>query len=265
MLALATATVTAGPAAGSRVDILSAEINSNPEEQQLYLRRALAWADSGQNDKAMADVNHAEQLGDPLQATLVRGILWFRQDQLEPARTCFDAFLDRYPDHPGALGYRARLLRSSGDNAGALADYQQLIALQPAQDPGIYLATAQLLAAEPDLQIPEALALLDRRITEVGAIPQLQRYAIRLEKQRGNYSAALRRLSTLDDSIRATPQWHVETAELLLLSGHPAQAQSHLLVATEQLQNLRPTPARAVTREKAATLLEQANNLPIQK
>ncbi len=176
----------------------------------------------------MADVDSAEQLGDPLQATLVRGILLYRQGQLAPARSCFDAYLSRYPDHLGALGYRARLLATVGDTAAALADYQQLIALQPAQDPGIYLAAAQLLAAEPDPKIAEALALLDQRMAEVGTIPQLQRYAISLEKQRGNYDAALQRLATLDDNIRATPQWHVDAAELLLLSGDPAQAQSHL-------------------------------------
>ncbi len=240
------------------MDILSKEIAGNPDDQGLYLRRALAWADSGEPAKAVEDVEYAAKLGDPLQATLVRGILLFRQQALSAAKACFDDYLQRYPEHTGALSYRARLLNDTGDKGAALADYQHLIQLQPEQDPGIYVATAQLLAStRPDEGTQAALALLDQRIDAVGAIPQLQRQAISLEKQRGDYAAALQRLSTLDGRIRATPEWHVEAAELLLASNDSGQARAHLLVAQEQLQQLRATPARAKTGARTQQLLEQ--------
>jgi tetratricopeptide (TPR) repeat protein len=256
-LSLVTGTLSAGPAALSRAEILGTEIENNPGEQALYLRRALAWADSGRPDRAMADVDHAEKLGDPLRATLVRGILFYRQHAYGKARACFDTYLQRYPDHTGALAYRARLLRATGDKSGALADYQHLIRLQPEQDPGIYVVTAQLTSTNTNNGIPAALALLDQRMKTVGAIPQLQRYAIALEQQQGDYPAALQRLSTLDDSIRATQEWHVEAAELLLAGGDPTQARAHLRVASEQLQQLRVTPARIKTGERTQALLGQ--------
>lgn len=246
----------AGPAAGSRVAILSAEINKAPGDQSLYLRRALAWADAGQPGEAMADVDRAEQSGDPVEAALVRGILLYRLQQPSEARQAFDAYLRHHPEDQRALEYRAQLLRDSGDSRAALEDYQTLLRLQPEQGAGAYLATASLMATLPEEGIPSALALLDKRIDQVGAIPQLQRNAIALEKQQGNYAGALQRLSTLEPAIKATPEWHVEVAELLLLSADPVQASSHLLVATEQLQALRPTPARAKTQERVLALMD---------
>ena len=41
-LTLVSVPLAAGPGAGSRVEILTTEISKNPQDQQLYLRRALA-------------------------------------------------------------------------------------------------------------------------------------------------------------------------------------------------------------------------------
>ncbi len=71
------------------------------------------------------------------------------------------------------------------------------------------------------------------------AITQLQRYAIDLERQRGNYQGAITRMATLDEKLRATPQWQLEVAELLLQAGRPQEAQPYLTVAEEQLQSAR--------------------------
>ena len=55
----------------------------------------------------------------------------------------------------------------------------------------------------------------------------------------------------LDQRLRATPEWQVEMAELLLLAGRPDEALPYILVAEEQLDSLRQTGAR---RKLAATL-----------
>ena len=232
----------AGPAEEARLDMVSRQIVTSPFDAQLYLQRALIHSDMGLEQQAFADVNRAEELGDPQDAALVHAILCYRQGQFAQAEDLVNRFLLKYPHHVGALDYRARILRDAGKTGPAAIAYLALLDQQPNSPPGTYLSASELLAAE---QGPEAaIALLDRRIEQVGPVSQLQRPAIALEIQRGNYPAAIARLGSLHDSIRATPQWHLEMAEVLLLNGDEAQAVPHLQVASEQLAVLRPTPAR---------------------
>ncbi len=250
--------VQAGPAAGTRLDILNEEIARNPGDQRLYLRRALLYSDSGEGARALADVATARTVGEPVEAALVHGILLYRDADYRGAEQQFDHYLAAHPQHRLALEYRARLLRETGRPKAALADYQRLIGLYPDVDPGTYLSAAALMADPPVSDVEGALALLDRRMEDTGVIPQLQRRAIRLERERGDYDAAIQRLATLDEKTRATPEWHLEMAELLILSGDGVGAAPHLQIAEEQLQVRRQTPARAQLWQRLRTLQAEA-------
>ncbi len=102
----------------------------------------------------------------------------------------------------------------------------------------------------PERGVADALALLDARLAQLGPVTPLQRYAIELERKRGNFQGAIERLAGLDQKLRATPQWQVEIAELLLLAGRPADALPYLMLAQEQLQSGR----LPVDRELKATV-----------
>jgi tetratricopeptide (TPR) repeat protein len=241
-----------------RIKVLSTHIDQSPEDQALRLQRALAYVDDNQPELALADIKVAQTLGDPLAADYTYGVLLYRQGDNAAARPYFDRYLQAYPEDWGALGYRARLLRDLGENRLALADYETLIRLNNALDPGYYVVAARLMASLPDRGTDEALALLDQRIAQRGAISSLQRYAIELETQRGNYPAAIARMATLDEKLRASPQWQLDVAELLLQAGRAQEARSYLAVAQEQLQAGRMTTINRQLLETAQRLQAQA-------
>ena len=241
-----------------RIKLLTTHIDQSPEDQALRLQRALAYVDDNEPELALADIKVAQTLGDPVTADYTYGVLLYRQGDNAAARPYFDRYLQAYPEDWGALGYRARLLRDLGENRLALADYETLMRLNDALDPGYYVATARLMASLPERGVDEALALLDRRIAQRGAISTLQRYAIELETQRGNYAAAIARMATLDEKLRASAQWQLDVAKLLLQAGRAEEARSYLAVAQEQLQAGRMTAINRQLLETAQRLQAQA-------
>lgn len=254
------ALVSADAGVSGRIASLSSQIQQSPEDQVLRLQRALAYMDDNQQVLALDDIRVAEKLGDPVVAAYSHGVLLYRQGDNAAARPYFDRYLQAYPEDWGALGYRARLLRDIGENRLALADYETLIRLDHALDPGYYVVAARLMANLPERGVDEALALLDQRIEQLGSIISLQRYAIDMEKKRGNYAAAIARMAKLDEKLRATPQWQLDVAELLLQAGRAQEARFYLSVAQEQLQAGRMTAANRQLLETAQRLQAQAKS-----
>jgi tetratricopeptide (TPR) repeat protein len=224
-----------------RILVLTQHVEQDTDNPAPRLQRALAYMENNQPELAMADIRLAESLGDPVEAAYVHGVLLYRQQDYKAARPYFDRYLKAYPEQWTALSYRARLLRDIGEERLALIDYEALIRLNDTLDPGYYVAAARLLAGLPERGVDDALSLLDERIAQRGPISSLQRYAIDLEKQRGDYKAAIARMALLDEKLRATPQWQLEIAELLLLAGRGEEALAYLDVAQEQLEAARMT------------------------
>ena len=186
----------------------------------------------------------------------------YRAAEFTAAREYFDHYLRVEPDHVISLEYRARLLRDAGEYAASVADYERLFSLIPMPDPGHYISVARMMVALPERGTDDALALLDRRMEEVGVLSQLQRYAIELERRRQHYEGAITRLETLDPRLRATPEWKVEMGELQLQAGHRSQAQSYLEAAEQQLRVVRPTVARRDLHTRLKKLLEDVKLHP---
>ena len=237
-------TVAADAAIAERIGALSRRLEQVPDDQALLLQRARAHIENNQPQLALEDVRRAEAAGDPVHAAFTHGLLLYRMNDYPAALPYFDRYLKAYPLDRGALDHRARLLRDTGEKRRALTDYETLLGLSDSLDPGYYIATARLMADLPDRGVDEALALLDGRISRHGPITPLQRYAIQLEKDCGNYRGALERMAALDAKLKATPEWQVEVAELLLLDARPAEAMPYLAVAQEQLASGRMTPVR---------------------
>lgn len=250
----------AGPSAEVRLRALAASIAQDPGNPQLRLRRALVHSDIGHYQSALADIDAAAR-ADPDGAVLARGVVHYRSGNSRQARREFDRFLEKHPGHAGALEYRARARRDAGDAAGALADYERLLAANPRAEPGHYVAAARLLAQAPGRGPDAALALLDERIRAVGAIPQLQRLAVAIERRRGNHRGAVARLGAVDSRTRNSPAWHAEMAELLALQGQPAAAAGHIARARHELARRKPTVANRRLEARLARL-DRSENPP---
>lgn len=65
-------------------------------------------------------------------------------------------------------------------------------------------------------------------------------------------------MADLDQRLKATPQWQVEVAELLLLAGQPDEALPYLALAQEQLKSARVTVVHRELSETVHRLQAQA-------
>jgi tetratricopeptide (TPR) repeat protein len=249
----------AGPAAahsGDQVSIdrLTQVIASYPEQQALYIKRAAIYSHAGSWQLADSDFQRAYGLGDPREVSFELGLMRFRQGDYGQAQAQFSLYLSLHPNAAEALLYRARAAQAAGAPQMALADFQAYFTLVDQPHPGDLLAAAILMAQGEDPAVDSALNLIDGAMAKTGLQPQLQRYAITLELQRGELPAALRRCAQMEASLGSSPQWQVEMAELLLQANRHEEATAMLQQAQLQLDGLKNTPARRALRVKIEQL-----------
>jgi predicted Zn-dependent protease len=260
--ALAPIAARAHPGMHETIALLTQRISAAPSEQSLYLERGIAYSSDGMAELALADFRKAESLGDPDLVAFDLGVLFFRMGRLDEARAALTRCLARFPQHALALDYRARAARDAGDARAALRDYEALFALERDVNPGHYISAAELLARLPDAGIPAALAMLDRGMSALGVIPQLQQRAIAYERERGALDAALRRHDALARALGHSPEWRVERAELLVALDRRSEAERELASASSALAVLNLTPARAELAARIAELTQTAQTTP---
>ncbi len=229
---------------------LGERIASTSNAPELYLRRALIYAEVGEYRLAFADVDSAAQLGHKARSEFVRGVLLYRLGQIDQALPLFNAYLDAQPQDPAATLYRARILRDAGQLEASLRDYLSYLKLRPQAEPGDTLMAARLIVTlaqqgHAQYHIDDALALLDEQSSRRGHAAQMQRYAIELERSRCHSEQALKRLQALHDNARRSPDWHLQVAEQALLLNQYAQAGHALEQAEQRLQQRRPSASKA--------------------
>ena len=243
MLACATGAA-AHPGLESTLALLDPIIASNPRDPALYIARGAIYSRHGELERALEDLQRAQALGDPVSVAFELGVLHYRMGEYSRSRLLLGNWLAGHPGHAEALLYRARAASADGDPRAAAADYRTYLADAAAPNPGDYLAAARLLATDDGAGTGPALELLDQGMKRLGIVPQLQRYAVELEIERGDVGAALRRWRVMQPALGAGPEWKVGMAELLMRAGRPAQAAEVLQDAREQLHALKPTPSR---------------------
>lgn len=220
------------------------QIEQSPRDQALHAQRGIVYSNDGQYEQAMADFMRAAELGDPLLISFDLGVLHYRMGDFAASRRYFNAWLQRFPDHAACLEYRARLLRDAGDHDGAIADFRRVFALQARPNPGDYISVAEMLASRGDAGVAEALEVLDQGNAKLGVTPQLQRKAVALELRLGQPERAIERMRALEPTLGDSPDWKVEMGELMLSAGRGGEAKAWFRKASDQLEGLRPTPAR---------------------
>lgn len=256
----------AGMGPQQRLLELSERIAATASAPELYLRRALIYAEVGEYRLAFADVDSAAQLGEKSRSPFVRAVLFYRLGQIDQALSLFDAYLEAYPQDPAAMLYRARILRDAGQLEAALRDYLAYLELRPEAEPGDTLMAARLIVTlakqgHAEYRIDHALALLDKQHQALGHAPQLQRYAIELESARCHSAQALQRLHALHANARRSPRWHLQVAEQALLLDQQARASEALAQARERLLKRRPSASKAELEHRLSfvnVLLQQA-------
>ncbi len=257
LLLMLSSPVIAHPGVDAALHYFDGQIRENPQEQSLYIQRGVVYSNDGRFEEALADFQRAARFGEPVLVSFDLGVLYYRMGKHAIAREYFDSYLQRFPDHPGCLEYRARLLRDLGDYEASVADFRRVFSLQERPNPGDYLAVTDMLIARGPAGIDEALAVLDEGNARLGVTPQLQQRAIALELARNRTADAVARMQTLQPELGGSPGWKVGMAELYLADGRPDQAVLLLDAAEAQLGTSRPTPARLATRRSLDAVREK--------
>jgi regulator of sirC expression with transglutaminase-like and TPR domain len=110
------------------LDAAAAGLKLTPDDVDLLLDRAIAYATLGDFAAAIVDLDRANQLAPERADVLVyRASAWrFRKD-LTKARADVDAALALEPDNAEALLERGNIRRLTSDMAGARQDWLQVV------------------------------------------------------------------------------------------------------------------------------------------
>ncbi len=205
-----------------RIEALGEQLNQQPENASLYLRRGQLHRQEGRWDAALRDFERALELDPNLdEAVLMRGITLLDARSPTAAIAALDLFLLRSPAHHVGLLARARAWASLGAGHAAARDFSRVLAERPSVD--LYVERARALASMGSGYIEEALHGLDEGIAALGPNVVLIDVAVELDLARGEAEKALARLAQRPGPA-ASPESALRRGEILEESGHVREA-----------------------------------------
>ena len=218
---------------------VSQQIEKDPGNAKLYLRRAELYRVHQDWDAAQSDFAHAQILDPKLdQVDFLRGRLYFEANWPLSAKVALDRFLVRQTNHAEALVIRARVLAQLNHPLQGVRDFSQAIEFSKEPRPELYVERAQLLASGGGPFVAEALQGLDEGIKKLNSSVTLQLCAIEIEAKAGNYARALTRL---DSAMAGSPRkenWLVRKGEILEQAGRTTEARDAFKSSLDAIESL---------------------------
>ena len=182
------------------IDKITLQIQQDPNNTELYVKRGELHRISSHWNLALADFDHVAQLQpDHESVNFHRGRLLFEAGQFQLARTALDHFLSAHPNHIEGLIVRGRVLRKLDQPLDAGQDYARALSLAPNPTPVLFIEQAEALAEAGEAYVDAAVQSLDEGIEKLGPLVLLESLAIDLEVRRQRYDAALAK--TYGDAI----------------------------------------------------------------
>jgi tetratricopeptide (TPR) repeat protein len=237
--------VTAHPEIDQQIADASVQIEADPRNAQLYIRRGELHRIHRQWRAAEKDYRFARKLQPDLAVVdYFIGNLRLEMDRPRQAKKRLDRFLEQQPDHAKARIARARAWVSLGRPLEAAADYSRAIDAYGADqrpDPAHYLGRARALVDAGSEHVDEAVRGLDEGLERLGRPVTLQLYAIELEAGRGRHDAALARLDQIASQADRKETWLVRRGEILESAGRDDEARDAYAAALEAIASLPAT------------------------
>jgi predicted Zn-dependent protease len=217
------------------------DIEKDPTNPELYMRRGELFRLHQQFDSAQKDIDTAATLAPGLPGLdLARARLLLDTDWPLSARAHLDRFLGRITNHTEGFTLRSRAWARLGQPLYAAEDLSRAIAVTPEGAPDLYIERARALAdAGPD-QLEAALQGLDDGMKRMGSLVTLQLTAIDLELRRKNPDGALARIDVVMQSLPRKESWLARKGEILLQAGRTEEAKKSYEAALAALNTLPP-------------------------
>jgi len=238
-----------------RISAVTSEIQSEPNNAVLYLKRGELYGMHEEWAKAEADFNKAESL-DPklINVPLARSRILLARKRFKEAQSAVERYLSAQPKHSSALVIRAQALSGQKQFAQAAETWTQVIETTDRPDVEHFYERARALAAVGPGQTDAALKTLDDGLAKLGKVPTLGLYAIQLEVGRKRYDAALERLDAIIPKTGRKETWLELRGDILASAGRKDEAQKTYVQALEEMQAL---PARVRSTKASAGLEER--------
>jgi predicted Zn-dependent protease len=254
MLTLSAAIGLAHDGIHEQIAELTKQIERDPKNAFLYLKRGELHRLHRDWNSALADYERAAQLDPNLAAVdLGRGKMLFEAGWPQSAKVVLDRFLAKQPEDIEGLVTRARVLMKLERRVDAAKDFTRAIEQSSTAQPEFYLERAQALAAEGDKYRDEALRGLDEGIKKLGPLVTLQLDAIDLELTQKRYDAALARLDQIAAQSPRKEAWLARRGEILKQAGRLNEASAAFTAALAAIEVLPPHRRKA----KATVELER--------
>ena len=242
-----------------QIAALTKQIEKQPRNAELYLKRGELHRLHEEWRAAAADYDRAAELGPDLAAVdLARGKMLLASGQTAAAKEALDRFLTAHPDHADALVTRARTAAKLGEHARAAEDFTHAIAQFPRPEPEYYLERATATAAQGGQHLQEAVRGLEEGIVALGPVLTLSVAAIDLEVRLERFDTALVRLEALSARSPRKETWLARRGDILALAGRPAEARE---AYDEALKAIEALPVRQRSTKATRELAVQVQKL----
>ena len=246
----------AHPGIDEQIEHLTAAIEHDPQDANLFLRRGELYRIHRDSERAEADYRTARRLDPGLHIVdFCLGRLKLETGHPREAKQLLDRYVSHRPNDPDGLATRGRSLAELGHYLAAAEDFTTALEhpRNGAPKPGHYLERARALQAAGPEHVALALEGLDEGLERLRQPITLQLFAVELELARKNYEGALGRLDLVaSQSVRQEP-WLMRKAAILEAAGRLEEARGAYRQALQSIDTL-PTSRRG---SKAVSRLEE--------
>ena len=220
-----------------QIDELTQQIEQNPANTQLLLKRGQLYADDQHWLKAQDDFNAARQLHPSKSIVdLLEAKMWFVANRPNSSYPLVNRYLKDNPDVPAALALRGKLGLLLGRPDAAVTDFARVVQRSKTVLPDMYLQWAKAQASVTPINQQKVHRIIQAGIDNLGPLVVLLGYAIDFDRQQPCYQSALLWLEKLPLKLRQQPFWLVQKAKLLGSLNKSLEAEIQYKLALDQLQ-----------------------------
>ena len=241
------------------IDKITHELEENPENVELLLKRGRLYRSNGKFSDSLQDLDLAEELDpDNREITFQRGFTLSALGRDNEAEVALDQYLEKASGgkHLTALVERAHIRARTGQAALAINDFNSAISRHPVM--ALYLARSELYESLGHLE--EAASGYREGLSRVGNATLLKKGLIRVETTRKRYDEVLRLIDEELDRASVKTEWHMRRAEVLSSMGKDQAAQSahqEALAEANRVLGKRVTATHLVARAKVYLAMGQ--------
>jgi tetratricopeptide (TPR) repeat protein len=244
-----------------QIEEVTKQIEKEPRNALLYLKRGELFRAHGEWDSALADFERVGAIDPKLDIIdFSRGKVFFEANWPQSAKIVLDRFLARHTNHVDALSLRARCQVKLGQRLAAARDFTSAIGFSDEPQPELYLERAQALTDEGPAHYQQAMLGLEEGIKKLGPLITFQLYAIDLELKQKQYDTALARLEKVSAASPRKETWLARKGEILQLAGHTPEACEAFRAALKAISQLpeqrRNVPAMVELEKRVKAVLE---------